>query len=235
MRSAGRPARDAGAVEFARPPWATIAIARAAPAGDSVHTEGDVPVSVIPGEASEWSSTAAIPDVRRHPADRFPQSAESPTGGVAAAPDRPYARRVFSDHEGTSELCPEPLLLSSLIDVHSGSPAGSGAILEIMRGLMESPRTDAERAGEQLAVFGWQVEGPDHTLRWIYRIVGRDTGEEHARFILAVPWAPSDLSLPPARAAAADHAERGRERVERRARRLPRARPGHSQLTRRGR
>ena len=100
---------------------------------------------------------------------------------------------MLSDHEGTSELCPGPLLLSSLIDVHSGSPAGSGAILEIMRGLMESPRTDAERAGEQLAVFGWQVDGPDHTLRWVYRIVGRDTGEEHARFILAVPWAPSDL------------------------------------------
>ena len=113
---------------------------------------------------------------------------------MAASLGRPYARRVFSDHEGTSELCPGPLLLSSLIDVHSGSPAGSGAILEIMRGLTESPRTDAERAGEQLAVFGWQVDGPDHTLRWVYRIVGRDTGEEHARFILAVPWAPSDLS-----------------------------------------
>ena len=62
-----------------------------------------------------------------------------------------------------------------------------------MRGLMDSPRTDAERAGERLAVFGWQVDGPDHTLRWVYRIVGEDTGEEHARFILAVPWAPSDL------------------------------------------
>jgi hypothetical protein len=100
---------------------------------------------------------------------------------------------VSPEHEGTSELCPEPLLLSSLIDVHSGNSAGNGAILEIMRGLMESPRTDAERAGEQLAVFGWQVDGPDHTLRWVYRVVGRNTGEEHARFILAVPWAPSDL------------------------------------------
>jgi hypothetical protein len=122
----------------------------------------------------------------------------SPTPGipqwwVAASPDRPYARRVSPEYEGTSELCPEPLLLSSLIDVHSGNTAGNGAILEIMRGLMESPRTDAERAGEQLAVFGWQVDGPDHTLRWVYRVVGRDTGEEHARFILAVPWAPSDL------------------------------------------
>ena len=112
---------------------------------------------------------------------------------MAASPDRPYARRVSPEHEGTSELCPEPLLLSSLIDVHSGNPAGNGAILEIMRGLIESPRTDAERAGEQLAVFGWQVDGPDHTLRWVYRVVGRNTGEEHARFILAVPWAPSDL------------------------------------------
>jgi len=27
----------------------------------------------------------------------------------------------------------------------------------------------------------------------VYRVVGRDTGEEYARFILAVPWAPSDL------------------------------------------
>ena len=112
---------------------------------------------------------------------------------MADSPYRPYARRVSPEHDGMSELCPEPLLLPALIDVHSGNAPGDGAILEIMRGLMDSPRTDAQRAGERLTVFGWQVDGPDHTLRWVYRIVGEDTGDEHARFILAVPWAPSDL------------------------------------------
>ena len=108
---------------------------------------------------------------------------ESPTGGVAESPDRPYARRVSPEHDGMSELCPEPLLLPALIDVHCGNAPGDGAILEIMRGLMTSPRTDAERAGERLVVFGWQVDGYDHTLRWVYRIVGEETGDEHARFV----------------------------------------------------
>src|SRR4029078_963536 len=66
MRSAGRPARDAGAVEFARPPWATIAIARAVPAGASVQAEGRVPVSVIPAERTECWVVGVISGVRTH-------------------------------------------------------------------------------------------------------------------------------------------------------------------------
>jgi hypothetical protein len=97
------------------------------------------------------------------------------------------------DPDALRELCPEPLLLPALIDVHSGNAAGDGAILSIVRGLMDSPRTDAERAGERLAVFGWQVDGPEGTLRWLYRVVGEETGREHATFTLVVPWAPSDL------------------------------------------
>ena len=91
------------------------------------------------------------------------------------------------------ELCSEPLLLPALIDAHKGNAAGDGAIVEIVRGLMDSPRTDAERAGERLAVFGWQVDGPGDTMRWVYRVVGEETGTQYTEFTLAVPAAPSDL------------------------------------------
>ncbi|HEY7942413.1 MAG TPA: hypothetical protein VID25_10730 [Candidatus Limnocylindrales bacterium] len=62
-----------------------------------------------------------------------------------------------------------------------------------MRGLLESPRTDSERAGERLQVYGWQVEGADCTTRWIYRIVGEDSGREHAHFTLTVPDTTAEL------------------------------------------
>jgi hypothetical protein len=91
------------------------------------------------------------------------------------------------------ELCSEPLLLPSLIEAHKGNSAGDGAIFEIVRGLMDSPRTDAERAGERLKVFGWQVDGPDNTMRWVYRVIGEGSGTEYVEFTLAVPAAPSDL------------------------------------------
>ena len=107
-----------------------------------------------------------------------------------------------------SELCPEPLLLPALIDVHCGNAPGDGAILEIMRGLMTSPRTDAERAGERLVVFGWQVDGYDHVLRWVYRIVGEETGDEHARVRPGRAVGAQRPAVPAARSAAADHAER---------------------------
>jgi hypothetical protein len=80
-----------------------------------------------------------------------------------------------------------------LIEQHRGNHAGDGTILQIMRGLLGSPRTDAERAGERLRVFGWQLDGPDTTMRWVYRIVGEQTGLEHVRFTLAVPHAASDV------------------------------------------
>jgi hypothetical protein len=91
------------------------------------------------------------------------------------------------------ELCGEPLLLPALIEAHKGNAAGDGAILEIVRGLMDSPRTDAQRVGERLSVFGWQVDGPGNTMRWVYRVVGEETGTEYTEFTLAVPAALSDL------------------------------------------
>jgi hypothetical protein len=85
------------------------------------------------------------------------------------------------------------LLLASLVQSHCGNAAGDGSIANIVRSLIDSPVTDAERAGERLRVFGWQVDGPADTLRWIYRIVGDNTGLEHLEFTLAVPGTASDL------------------------------------------
>ena len=58
-------------------------------------------------------------------------------------------------------------------------------------GVRPAPTPSVRASSSRCSAGRWK--GPDHTLRWIYRVVGRDTGEEHARFILAVPWAPSDL------------------------------------------
>ena len=67
----------------------------------------------------------------------------------------------------------EPLLLPALIEAHRGNAAGDGTVTRIIRGLIDSPVTDAERAGERLLVFGWQVASRDGKLRWTYRVVGR--------------------------------------------------------------
>jgi hypothetical protein len=87
----------------------------------------------------------------------------------------------------------EPLLLPVLIKEHRGNRAGDGTITGIIRGLMDSPVTDAERAGERLCVFGWQMDGPEGTMRWIYRVIGEETGEELVQFTLSVPGSVSDL------------------------------------------
>jgi hypothetical protein len=62
-----------------------------------------------------------------------------------------------------------------------------------MRGLMSSPTTDAERAGERLRVFGWQLPGRGHGLRWNYRVVGEESGRTLVQFTLSVPGSTSDL------------------------------------------
>lgn len=85
------------------------------------------------------------------------------------------------------------LLLATLVQSHCGNAAGDGSIADIVRSLIDSPVTDAERAGERLQVFGWQVDGPADTLRWVYRVVGTATGREHLEFTLAVPSTFSDL------------------------------------------
>ena len=58
---------------------------------------------------------------------------------------------------------------------------------------MDSPVTDAERAGERLCVFGWQVDSPEGTMRWIYRVVGEETGQDLVQFTLSVPGSVSEL------------------------------------------
>jgi hypothetical protein len=88
----------------------------------------------------------------------------------------------------------EPLLLPALIEAHRGNSAGDGTITAIIRGLMSSPVTDAERAGERLRVFGWQLpDDADGTLRWCYRVVGEESGDDLVQFTLAVPGGVSDL------------------------------------------
>ena len=88
----------------------------------------------------------------------------------------------------------EPLLLTALIEAHRGNSAGDGTITAIIRGLMSSPVTDAERAGERLCVFGWQLpDGEGGSLRWCYRVVGEESGTDLVQFTLAVPGGVSDL------------------------------------------
>jgi hypothetical protein len=87
----------------------------------------------------------------------------------------------------------EPLLLPALIQAQRGNAAGDGGITRIIRGLMSSPVTDAQRAGERLRVFGWELPGDEGVLRWCYRVVGEETGQDHVQFTLAVPGAKGEL------------------------------------------
>jgi hypothetical protein len=87
----------------------------------------------------------------------------------------------------------EPLLLPALIAANRGNAAGDGTVTRIIRGLIDSPVTDSERAGERLLVFGWQSDSSDGKLRWAYRVVGEDTGRDLVQFTLAVPGGIDDL------------------------------------------
>lgn len=87
----------------------------------------------------------------------------------------------------------EPLLLPALIAANRGNTAGDGTVTRIIRGLVDSPVTDSERAGERLLVFGWQSESNDSKLRWTYRVVGEETGRDLVQFTLAVPGGIDDL------------------------------------------
>ena len=95
--------------------------------------------------------------------------------------------------DNDSPAAHEPLLLPSLIEASKNNAAGDGAITRIMRGLMSSPTTDAERAGERLRVFGWQLPGCGRGLRWNYRVVGEESGRTLVQFTLSVPGSTSDL------------------------------------------
>src|SRR4051794_37139806 len=78
------------------------------------------------------------------------------------------------------------LLLSDLIRDALDTGWQEGSVTAIMRRLLESDITDAERAGERLLVFGWDRERRPGTLVWEYRVVGEESGCQHVRFSLAV-------------------------------------------------
>jgi hypothetical protein len=84
------------------------------------------------------------------------------------------------------------LLLNTLIEDSVAS--GDGAITSVVRALLRSPVTDAERAGERLAVFGWPAESGDgDAVSWRYRIVGVESGAVHMSFALSLPAGPDIL------------------------------------------
>ncbi|HYX86411.1 MAG TPA: hypothetical protein VE777_15675 [Gaiellales bacterium] len=84
------------------------------------------------------------------------------------------------------------LLLSTLIEDVAASH--DATISRVVRALLRSPVTDAERVGERLCVFGWEYGSTADRLSWRYRVVGEETGTEYVRFGLAMPSG-SDLLL----------------------------------------
>src|SRR5438034_8270341 len=84
------------------------------------------------------------------------------------------------------------LLLSTLIEDVAASR--DATISRVVRALLRSPVTDAERVGERLRVFGWECGSADARLAWRYRVVGEETGTEYVCFGVAMPSG-SDLLL----------------------------------------
>ncbi len=86
------------------------------------------------------------------------------------------------------------LLVSQLVaDAVEGSTS-DGAVSRIVNVLLESSRTDSERAGERLRVFGWEQERIDFTTVWNYRVIGEESGDEYVDFSLSIDDGP-DLLL----------------------------------------
>ena len=85
------------------------------------------------------------------------------------------------------------LLLSSLIE--DASASDDATVSRVVRTLLRSPVTDAERVGERLCVFGWECSRPgDPSIAWRYKVVGADSGTEYVSFGLAMPTG-TDLLL----------------------------------------
>ena len=85
------------------------------------------------------------------------------------------------------------LLLSSLIE--DASASDDSTVSRVVRTLLRSPMTDAERVGERLYVFGWEsTRSGEEVISWRYRVVGADSGTEYVSFGLAMPTGP-DLLL----------------------------------------
>ena len=85
------------------------------------------------------------------------------------------------------------LLLSTLIE--DASASDDATVSRVVRTLLRSPVTDAERVGERLCVFGWECSRPGgEAISWRYKVVGADSGTEYVSFGLAMPTGP-DLLL----------------------------------------
>jgi hypothetical protein len=85
------------------------------------------------------------------------------------------------------------LLLSTLIE--DASASDDATVSRVVRTLLRSPVTDAERVGERLCVFGWECSRPGgEAISWRYKVVGAESGTEYVSFGLAMPTGP-DLLL----------------------------------------
>jgi hypothetical protein len=81
------------------------------------------------------------------------------------------------------------LMLPGLIE--RAATATDGSISAVVRRLMTSPLTDADRAGERLCVYGWSAGGALASRR--YQIIGSESGREYLRFTLALEDGPESL------------------------------------------
>src|SRR5919108_5701645 len=81
------------------------------------------------------------------------------------------------------------LLLPGLIE--RAASALDGSLSGVVRALVSSPATDAERAGERLCVFGAPAGGRFVSRR--FRVVGEGTGKEYLSFTLALEDGPESL------------------------------------------
>ncbi len=78
------------------------------------------------------------------------------------------------------------LLVETLVAESVGNPEPDGSVGTIVRRLLHSPVTDADRAGEKLLVFGWQRAPRVVGASWTYRVVGESSGREYTRFALSL-------------------------------------------------
>jgi hypothetical protein len=78
------------------------------------------------------------------------------------------------------------LLVEVLVAESIGCSEPDGSVGDIVRTLLHSPVTDAQRAGERLLVFGWERAPRARGAAWTYRVIGEDSGHEFLRFALGL-------------------------------------------------
>ena len=124
------------------------------------------------------------------PAPRAPAALRSPRSPLFRGRRRPRVEPTL----GTPSIPPMArLLLSTLIE--DASASDDATVSRVVRTLLRSPVTDAERVGERLCVYGWECSRPDsQMISWRYKVVGEDSGTEYVSFGLAMPTGP-DLLL----------------------------------------